>query len=303
MHAKNHLADQESLQADVMRFMAIIALSLVAIMSLVSEAVPESRPDEREAAIAPTPVELPPEPAVPEIVVPAPTRTVAKITPNPEPIVVRPSIRRPATPKPDDTPKQRTAFSTNPAPPRDLPEPVETIETQAPPRVEQERRVEQEPFVETPKRVREFASRESAKKPARSEPQLSIAPPSELVEPAPPTETPADEGLQLRFQSEKAFLRLVARGEIDVYAYRPGEVLRLNQQFALQPSPAPGEVYNLAVATVPEAIRRGARDSGFTWAVALPAPTRRAIQRHIERRASGVIEIQSSGAVRHVPSR
>ncbi len=272
-----------------MRFMAIIALSLVAIMSLVNEAAPELRPIESARSIEPARESEPPaaevEPDVPLRVIESP----AEADPLPEILVPAPIPPEPverAEPDPASVP------------------PVEPALLEAPSRevvvIERERPIEPTPAPEPPP---EPERRVVPAEIERPQPPVPEAPISEVVEPEPPADTRQDEGLQLRFHSERAFLGLVARGEIDVYAYRPGEVLHLDRQFALKPSRAPGEVYNLAVATVPAAIRRGALDPAFTWAVALPAKTRREIQQHIDRRASGVIEIQSSGAVRHVPSR
>ena len=284
MYPKSHSGDQESLQADVMRFMAIIALSLVAIMSLVNEAAPETRPIEQEVRPTEPPL-IEPEPVDPVHTAERPT----EVAPLPEILVPAPAPPEPVAPA-------------EPEPASVLP--VEPTPIESPPRevvvIEREKPIEPAPEL---KPVPERKHRVVAAPPVRPEPAVPDEPVTEVVGPAPAEETQQDEGLQLRFQSERAFLGLVARGEIDVYAYRPGEVLHLDRRFALKPSRAPGEVYNLAVATVPDAIRRGALDPAFTWAVALPATTRREIQRHIERRASGVIEIQSSGAVRHVPSR
>ena len=289
MYPRSQSAEQETLQADVMRFMAIIALSLVAIMSLVNEAAPDDRS-------APTPRAIVAEPPTDEIrpVEPAsPSRTLDEAPPRRT--IVLPA---PVAP-PDVTARIDEAPLPTPAAHRD--EAARVEEPGVAPRqpVEDLRPTDRvtsivEPVAEPPPEpvaVKPVAARPVAAKPVAAKPVAATPP-------APNRQR----GLQLRFQSEQAFLGLVARGAIDVYAYRPGEVLQLSPTFALQASRAPGEVYNLAVGTVPAAIRRGALDPAFTWAVALPAATRREIQRHIDRRAHGVIEIQSTGAVRHVPS-
>lgn len=278
-----------------MRFMAIIALSLVAIMSLVNEAAPDARPvEEAVNVIDPAPSED--EPPVPPLEpLPDPTAPRGEL-PNELPEILVPA----PAPEPIEPPP--------PAPPPV--EPVEPTPIKAPPTrevvvIRRERPIEPPPVAEpepipapAPPRVTPVPKAPPQPRPAPVEPASEAEAAPEAAD-APKK----DEGLQLRFHSERAFLGLVARGEIDVYAYRPGVVLHLDQQFALKPTRAPGEVYNLAVGTVPDAIRRGALDPAFTWAVALPAHTRREIQRHIDRRASGVIEIQATGAVRHVPSR
>jgi hypothetical protein len=88
--------DDDGLQADVMRFMAIIAFCLIAVMALAREAGPLAAPP---VAVAPGPTPEPAprsQPAAPEPAPPAPAPPAAEPVPEPDPAPTPP----PPTPDP-----------------------------------------------------------------------------------------------------------------------------------------------------------------------------------------------------------
>jgi len=251
-NAPQYGSDSE-LQADVMRFMAIIAFCLIAILALVRNVTP-AEPSEAPPPSAPEPVAAA-EPAAtePEPVVsapPAPAAAVAKPQPAvPEPVMKPP----PAVPAVAARPAARTP----PAPPADV---------TAPP---------------------EAASLASER------------------EGAPASESAKDEGLTLRFASDGDFLRLIARGDIKVYAYREQDVLTLNESYQFLETRAPGQVYELLDGSVPtlvmDALRRTrASVQGYHWGVVLPGRISHQIENYLGRVDSGQLVIDRFGDVRHV---
>jgi len=221
--ADSYSAVGESLQADVMRFMAIIAFCLIAILALVRSAEPAA---EREPAAAENPQ---PDSASAAEVAPAAAQ--------------RPAME-PAAPKPvEPSPKQ-----------------------QAP-------------------------TRTAAAEPAQPDP---------VPEPAPQT---GQEGLSLRFASDRDFLRLVSRGDIRVFAFNDAEVLSLNGDFRFQPATSPGRVHELLAETIPElvvgALRRQAAPDAYNWGIAMPDRLTRQIRGYVEDGATGELVINRFGEVRH----
>lgn len=221
--ADSYSAVGESLQADVMRFMAIIAFCLIAILALVRSAEPAA---EREPAAAETPQ---PGPA-----------SAAELAPA----AAQRSPMEPAAPKP----------------------------------------VEPSPEQQAPART------------ASAEP----AQPDPVPPPAPQT---GQEGLSLRFASDRDFLRLVSRGDIRVFAFNDAEVLSLNGDFRFQPATSPGRVHELLAETIPElvvgALRRHAAPDSYNWGIAMPDRLARQIRGYVEDGATGELVINRFGEVRH----
>ncbi|MEJ2088032.1 MAG: hypothetical protein P8Y69_06085, partial [Gammaproteobacteria bacterium] len=161
--------DSESLQADVMRFMAIIAFCLIAILALVRNVEPADVTEK-----------------------------------NPEPTVKPAPISAPE-PEPQETP---------------APKPVEIAVTEPVPQTDPV--TNREPLPTFPEAEPKWSEPEPA---VEAEPDEPVADPlpQEAVEPD--TTEPVDagateEGLILRFASDRDFLRLIARGDITVYAYQ-----------------------------------------------------------------------------------
>ena len=124
---------------------------------------------------------------------------------------------------------------------------------------------------------------------------------------SPETASPEkEEGLSLRFASDGDFLRLIARGDIRVYAFKNTDVLTLDASYNFLDSASPGQVYELLPETIPAlivtALDRARADSGtFTWAIALPMDIQKQINAHMESVSSGQLVIDRYSEVHHVP--
>jgi hypothetical protein len=248
--------DSESLQADVMRFMAIIAFCLIAILALVRNAEP--------------PVEQakPPEPAT-----------------SPEPQVAMQIEPEPVTPPPAPLPREPEP-AVEPPPP----EPVEVTAMEEP------------ALVEIP--VAEVVEKAPEPAPLEAEPASEPTPEPADGPPA-PTAEPEEEGLILRFASDRDFLRLIARGDIRVYAYADDDVLGLDGSYRFLDTAAPGEVYELLIASIPElvldSLRRERSDiRPYRWGIALPDRISSQIEAYLERVEHGQLIIDRYGDVHHV---
>ncbi len=265
MHRRGHTYsdDSESLQADVMRFMAIIAFCLIAILALVKHADPE------EKTAAAEPVE--PEPA---------SEVVQLAAAIPEPVV----------PEPESQPIQPDPVFERPLQPD--PEPLPEIE---PPVVEPIAAA----VIEQPEPAPETAVT------TEPEPEPPAAAP-ELPEPTPAAQPePEEEGLILRFASDGDFLRLIARGDIQVYAFQETDVLTLSESYRFLDTQSPGQVYELLPPSIPnlivDALRQARPDiNGYRWGIALPGHISNQIERHLGQVTSGQLVIDRYGDVHHV---
>ena len=250
--------DNDSLQADVMRFMAIIAFCLIAILALVRNVEP-----------APTESAQPPPPT--EATAPEPRR-IALLRSQPQTPIEPQRAQR------IDEPAAVTPASRSQAPAPVMPAPAP------------ERKV--------------VIARPAPSPAATAQPEPAAQDPAE---PATAAEPPR-EGLSLRFASDGDFLRLIARGEIQVYAYRPDTVLKLSSTYTFVPTGAPGQVFELLPATIPALIRQslgtaraepGDADT-FTWAIGLPREIRAQLDSHMTAVDSGQLVIDRYGEVHHV---
>jgi len=200
------------LQTDVMRFMAILALCLVAIFALVQSIPVNTAAPEIPAADVPAAV------ATPE---PAPV-------PTPEPVTV-----------PDPVPE---------------PEVLESV-------------------VATPP------------KPAIPKP---------------------DRGFTLKFETDLALTRLVARNEVGLYAIGLEKSLRMNVnrgRLSFWPASIPNEFHEMDAATVPEdvvlALRRsmGLQSESIKWGVTLPPDMQDQLTLFMNTAESGTLLITARGDV------
>lgn len=221
--------DGESLQADVMRFMAIIGFCLVAIMALVRDVNPPS------AHQLPEPTQKPMQESV----------SASEPAPEPEaPIepVIEPQI-----------------VQTKPA----LPKPVVVREVPF-----------AAPVIDAPKPLQEAAV-------------------ASVPNPVPvPVQAEPEEGLSLRFHSDRDFLRLITSGEVGLYLFKDQTAFRLAKNYAFQEAPAPHQLYELMPQTIPAAISASAdaavsHAERFKWGVVMPA--------HIERRIASLVALESNG--------
>ena len=208
------------LQTDVMRFMAILALCLVAIFALVQSIPVNTVAPEIPAADVPAPVATP-EPAP----VPAPEPVTV---PDPVPVTV-----------PDPVPE---------------PEVLESV-------------------VATPP------------KPAMPKP---------------------DRGFTLKFETDLALTRLVARNEVGLYAIGPEKSLRMNVnrgRLSFWPASIPNEFHEMDAATVPEdvvlALRRsmGLQNESIKWGVTLPPDMQDQLTLFMNTAESGALIITARGDV------
>ncbi|MGD8976995.1 MAG: hypothetical protein PVG91_05265 [Gammaproteobacteria bacterium] len=275
---------ETELQADVMRFVAILALCLVAISTLVEQATSrETAAEEIEPATrvaVPGPQPMPP-PAASE---PVPVTTPASPTPPP------PSSTRVADAgvvtltKEPPTPKR-----TSPAIPAPRPEPVAVARaipepSLSPPIAGAEPVPEMPPIPETPA------------------PESPAPESSEQTRPQP---VPEQRGFTLRFDSDAAMLRLVSRGEAGVFLIDGGQAWQLGfgdagARFAQAPPPV--RFHAIAADTVPQLLRDAAAQSpgtrGAVWGVTLPARTSRDLAALLRDNEHGELVIDSRGRVR-----
>jgi hypothetical protein len=224
------------LQTDVMRFMAILALCLVAIFALV-QSIP----------LTPTtPVDPPRDTVMKETVTTVEARAEVAIA---ESIKAPQSVTRPALP----VPAERTAV------PEPTPAPAET--TASPP------------------------------------------------EPMPAQQTPEqDEGFTLRFSSDHALTRLVARSEVSLYAMAAEDAVRMTvsgNRYSFWPASVPNQYHEMDQSTVPAAVVAALRRSGsgidegdVRWGVILPANMRRQLDTYLSNNAGGALVIESDGNLR-----
>ncbi len=217
--------EDDGLQTDVMRFMAIIAFCLVAVLALV-----------RDMDVTETPA--------------AETSKNAATT---EPEAAEPETQQPVVEVVMET--------------QDLPAPMAAL-------------VEPAPAPPTPPK----------------EIEVTIAAPK----PA-PNSTPEDQGLSLRFESDAAFINLIRKGKVRVYAFQKNQFLMLDRGFAFHRASPPQSIHELE--TVPSRVRAALAGKLISnqWGVRLPKPTAASIQQLADRFQSGQLVIDQTGAVRHVP--
>lgn len=239
-----HGMDGESLQADVMRFMAIIAFCLIAILALVRN------------------VEAPPTP---------PTTTPLTMPPtlSGTPVTEAPELRNtPRTPQ--------TARMFDPIEPPAEPKPLPTTE----------------PLASVPDKPVALAD--------------VVAP--TITPPSVPLTEQAPEGLILRFVSDGDFLRLIAKGDVRVYAFQDRQVLVLGEDYLFHDAAAPGKVYEVLPETIPGLIdsalnKRTPDAQSFTWAISLPQRIEHQIQGYLASVTTGQLLINRFGKVDHVTTR
>lgn len=236
------------LQTDVMRFMAIISMCLVAIFAIV-QSIPLAPAVSPVPPATPAPVVESGEPLEPEAV-PKPEANIVLTRPEPAKIE-----RAEAT-----VPLQRPAF----------------------------RRVEQA----------------SASQPAPAPEPTSTA---ESSSQAPDAEKKVREGFTLRFESDHALTRLVARDVVGLYAITSGQARRMNIEsgtMSFWPASTPEQIHEMDAATVPEpvlsAYRRKvvATATETKWGVSIPAAMSQQLGHFLSENSGGSLVIGLDGALR-----
>ncbi len=257
------------LQTDVMRFMAILAFCLVAIFALV-QSIPPGIPQSIPDSLVPAAA---PEPRP----APAPTEVVAMaVAPEPRPPAPLPErVRVPEpVPPPERAPRERAREQAEPLPAAPKPAPAQSLV--------------EEPLPEMPPRA--------APQSTAPEPVAPASPPS-----------PAQVGFTLRFESDQALERLVAAGEVKLYASVRDRTWRMaagRGRVSFFPASVPGRVHEMAPETVPVGVVRALRRSvaviepqSVTWGVVLPARTRRELMQLMQDQRGGSLIIAPDGAV------
>lgn len=286
---------ETELQADVMRFVAILALCLVAISTLVEQAT------SRETAAGQI------EPAT-AAALPGPG-SVPKPAANGPAVNRRVPVTTPASPTPPPPSSTRVAdagvvtlFNDPPTPtPAPQSEPVRVArampEPSLSPPIAPAPIPEPEPVSGTP---RPEPAPPVTETPPRPEPPAAEAPEDNRREPA-----PEQRGFTLRFDSDAAMLRLVSRGDAGVYLIDGGQAWQLGfgdagAQFAQAPPPA--KFHAIAADTVPRLLQDAAAQSpgtrGAVWGVTLPARTSRDLATLLRENEHGELIIDSRGRVR-----
>ncbi len=136
------------------------------------------------------------------------------------------------------------------------------------------------------------------------------APPERVEEPVDepieePVEEPVEEpGLSLRFGSDQDFLRLIAKGSVDVFLFDTLNVYQLEKDYSFERSTAPGKLYELMPETIPHAIKASANNAvgdstAFSWGVVMPERIARRIAALVAVERTGQLVINRYGEVQH----
>jgi len=239
------------LQTDVMRFMAIISLCLVAIFALV-QSMPVTPPTPPN-----TPVAMTPAPEAPPESVPEPAVTIPKVEkPVVEKVEATVSLTRPKSmPKHQPKAEQKN-------------EPVATpVVVEAPP-------------------------------PATPLAAASVAAAVVPVE--------EQQGFTLQFESDAALTRLVAAGQVGVYAIDASSARRMTvseSRISFWDASLPNSFHEMDVSTVPrpviDALARSDTDlSGVSWGVTLPGKLKSQLDGLMQKQDGGSLLIGINGQIR-----
>jgi hypothetical protein len=256
------------LQTDVMRFIAILALCLVAIFALVQSI-----------------------PLLPSAVVASPSRIAEADPLLPEPVVAEPFATEPVSTQPPDV-EAKPLIITRPAPRR-----IQRREV-SPVIIEQ--------AVPAPP-IQTVASRREVSEPPETAVVEKPVPEPPVTEPAPATE---QQGFTLRFETDMALTRLVARNEVGLYAITPDKSVRMNVNrgaFSFWPASVPNQFHEMDEATVPDdvlvALRRAGsvKTSDVSWGVTLPSGMRRQLDQYLSAHEGGSLIISGDGNLRLEP--
>ena len=248
------------LQTDVMRFMAIISLCLVAIFALVQSMpiAPPVAPDTTEEQVTIPEQVVVQEQVVAVAVKPSPA---APIKSEPDPVVAKTDATISLT-RPKWTPKYQ-------------PKPVPREESAPAPQV-----VQAPPTATTPAAV---VSVEAA---------------------TPPVEE--QDGFTLRFESDAALTRLVAAGQVGIYAIDAGSARRMtvsDSRISFWDASVPNSFHEMEVSTVPRPVvdaltRSGVDTSGVSWGVTLPGKLKTQLDGLMQQQRGGSLLIGINGQIR-----
>jgi hypothetical protein len=151
-----------------------------------------------------------------------------------------------------------------------------------------------------PKIVEETRAPEPIETIAVQEPVLE--PP--IPEPAPVTES---RGFTLRFETDLALTRLVARNEVGLYAITPDKSVRMNVNrgaLSFWAASVPNEFHEMDEATVPDDVQVALRRAGSVkigdvkWGVTLPSNMRQQLNQYLKEDSGGSLIISDDGNLR-----
>ena len=111
---------------------------------------------------------------------------------------------------------------------------------------------------------------------------------------------PAKQGFTLRFSSDAALDRLVTAGGVSLYGMVDQQAWRLSMdagQTVVTQVPFPGWFHEMSAVTVPAHYIHSLGQSGAVWGVQLPAATKTAIASLTRGQQGGVLVIRSDGQV------
>lgn len=139
---------------------------------------------------------------------------------------------------------------------------------------------------------------------------LAPAPEPVIEKTEPPIdEAPAEVGFTLRFESNAALTRLVARNEIGLYAITPERAMRMSVNrgaYSFWPASVPNQFHEMDAGTVPDAVVASLKPSGaagiepgLRWGVTLPGNMRQQLDGYLSEHASGALVIEASGNLRY----
>ena len=283
MQRRSHHNDGESLQTDVMRFMAIIAFCLIAVLALVKSVETETRiappaPVE-EILVTRAPLSIEQTDNDPADVIPPPAVEPEPVEPPP---VIEPVAEKAEEPRLERPQNERRFYVKRPPEPTPEPEPAP----------EPEPVPEASPVVEPPA------------EPIAPGQTVAQRPETPAPSPAPVADDSA-QGLSLRFNTHGDFLRLIARGDVALFAFNDEDVFTLGQDYRFRESRAPGRIYEIAIETIPDlvtsAFSRTDRDTAdYNWGIRLPERIESQIENYLDTVESGVLLIDRYGDVRYV---
>ena len=255
------------LQTDVMRFMAIISLCLMAIFALV-QSIPL-------APVVQETVQAEAKPA-PRSIEPA-SQLITELISEPIAEPISEPIAEPISEPISESDPQPVVVDaseitlTRPAPARMV--------------VAKERVVMQRPNLK-PTRKAEAAPADIVAAAVVAEPQPSPA------------------GFTLRFETDAALTRLVARQIVGLYAITAASSLRMNidgEEISFWPASVPVKFHEMDQSTVPDQVlatyRNGNETNGVKWGVTLPADMSRELNSYLANETGGSLVIASNGRI------
>jgi hypothetical protein len=130
--------------------------------------------------------------------------------------------------------------------------------------------------------------------------------PAAVESPPPPTPTAEKKGFSLRFESDHALTRLVAAGQVGLYAISDGRAQRMTvseSRISFWDSSTPNAFHEMETSTVPQPVidalaRSGINTAGIDWGVTLPGKLREQLDALMRGHTGGELVIGLDGKLR-----